>query len=97
MNHFAFAFGIKDHLNKKINEISGGQKQRVMIIQAIILDYPIILLDEPFKSLEKNMRYTVAKEIINYFKKTKKTVIISGHDIKNKGFFDKFINLEKKN
>ena len=44
--------GLKDHINKKPNQLSGGQMQRVAIARAIVNDPEIILADEPTGALD---------------------------------------------
>ena len=44
--------GLKEHINKKPNQLSGGQMQRVAIARAIVNDPEIILADEPTGALD---------------------------------------------
>ena len=48
--------GLNDHINKMPDQLSGGQKQRVNFGRALIVNPPLMLLDEPFASLDAQTR-----------------------------------------
>ncbi len=64
--------------DKKVSTLSGGMKRRVAILRAILADYDLLILDEPFKELDENTK----KLNINYLleKAKGKTVIFITHD-----------------
>ena len=70
--------GLSDYENKSVSELSGGMKRRVAIVRAMLPESDIIIMDEPFKGLDEELK----KQVIDYVKyKTKgKTVIIITHD-----------------
>lgn len=62
-------------------KLSGGMRQRVNIARALIKPASLILMDEPFKSLDYKTKYSIMSEIKDIFIKEKKTVIFVTHDV----------------
>jgi len=48
--------GLADSINKKAAELSGGMKRRVCICRALLADYDLLILDEPFKGLDEETK-----------------------------------------
>jgi len=67
--------------NKKIDQLSGGQQQRVAVARALSGEPKVIILDESFNSLDRWLRITVRKQILDSIKSTNTTVIVITHDI----------------
>ena len=65
---------------RKIREMSGGQKQRVALARALAADPKILLLDEPFSSLDENLRYEMARLVKKLHRQMGLTVIMVTHD-----------------
>lgn len=63
---------------KRIDELSGGEIQRGYIARALVRDPPIILLDEPFSSIDPEGRIELSKKIVDLSKK--KLLLITSHD-----------------
>lgn len=74
--------GLEDYKNYYPYQLSGGMKQRVNIARAILYDADIVLMDEPFKALDKKCKEEIMNFIKTYIKSRNKTAIIITHDYK---------------
>lgn len=72
---------IKDTLNEYPAKLSGGMRQRVNIARALIKPSKVILMDEPFKSLDYKTKYLIIKELKSIFEKEDRMVIFVTHDV----------------
>lgn len=69
------------HLAKRYpSELSGGQQQRVAIARALAVEPKLLLLDEPFSALDKNLRLDMQIEIRRLLNKQGVTAILVTHD-----------------
>lgn len=64
--------GLKEHINKKPNQLSGGQMQRVAIARALVNDPNIILADEPTGALDTK----TSKQIMDLIKEVSKDKLV---------------------
>ncbi|HEX2831117.1 MAG TPA: ATP-binding cassette domain-containing protein [Burkholderiales bacterium] len=76
-----------DLLARYPQQLSGGQRQRVGLMRALMLDPPLLLLDEPLGALDPVTRYELQEELAAIFEKLAKTVIIVTHDMGEAAFF----------
>lgn len=73
--------GLKDVGNYYPHQLSGGMKQRVAIARALAMKPNVILMDEPFASLDAMTRNHLQNELLSIFKEEKITVIFVTHNI----------------
>lgn len=72
------AAGLADSMYKKASELSGGMKRRVCLCRALIAEYDLLVLDEPFKGLDSGIKHDVMKMVLD--NTVGKTVICITHD-----------------
>lgn len=70
------------HVSKMPHQLSGGQKQRVAFGRALILNPPLILLDEPFSSLDVEIRASMQELYKSVAKQFSITALFVTHDLK---------------
>jgi len=80
-------------LNDIYGQFSGGQKQRLLIARAIINNFDVIILDEPFANLDIKSTEIIRNILFNLINQ-QKTIILVSHKEEFKKF--NLINLEEK-
>lgn len=63
------------------HQLSGGMQQRVGIARALALDPPILLMDEPFASVDAQTREELHDELLSIWEKSRKSVLFVTHSI----------------
>ncbi len=72
--------GLADMAGRMPHELSGGQQQRVALARALARKPAVLLLDEPFSSLDAAMREKLAQEVRSILKAAQTTALVVTHD-----------------
>lgn len=80
LNQLLQEFKIEIHKNKYPHEISGGEAQRVAVARAIASEPRVLLMDEPFSSLDQDLRTQVEQQCLTVIRERKLTALIVTHD-----------------
>jgi len=73
--------GLRGFENHLPGQLSGGMRQRVALARALILERPILLMDEPFAALDAQTKIVMQEELLRIFDATHKTVLFVTHAI----------------
>lgn len=70
--------GLKEYKNKPVSALSGGMKRRVAIVRALMAVSDVVIMDEPFKGLDEELK----EQVMDYVKvKTQgKTLLVVTHE-----------------
>lgn len=70
--------GLADCADKPVRELSGGMKRRTALLRALLAEYDVLFLDEPFKGLDADTK----RIVLDYCKRKTagKTVVFVTHD-----------------
>jgi len=75
------AFGLGDVLNRRPAELSGGMRQRVAIARVFALAPAVLLMDEPFSSLDEMTSEVLRHELLTLWQNNRTTVVFVTHSV----------------
>jgi NitT/TauT family transport system ATP-binding protein len=73
--------GLSGHGDKYPHQMSGGMRKRAQLAQTLVLDPPILLMDEPFSALDVQTRQMMENELLTIWQADKKSVLFITHDL----------------
>ncbi|HET8669664.1 MAG TPA: ABC transporter ATP-binding protein [Candidatus Saccharimonadales bacterium] len=81
VNHWLHRLGVAHLSNRPARKLSGGEAQRVSLARAFVLQPELLLLDEPFTSLDAPTRIRLLEDLKSVLAETKMTTIFITHDL----------------
>ncbi len=74
-------YGLGDFASYYPQQLSGGMRQKAALIRTLAVQPELLLLDEPFSSLDYQTRLALSEEISEIIRREKKTAVLVTHDI----------------
>jgi len=85
--HYLKMVQLAHYRDYRPHQLSGGMKQRVALARALALDSKVLLMDEPFASVDKQTRNKLREEVQELWQQTQKTVVFVTHSVEEAIFF----------
>ena len=71
---------LEDLQDRRPHQLSGGQQQRVALSRILVSEPNVLMLDEPFSSLDSHLRFALEREVREVMRRFGKTVLLVSHD-----------------
>ena len=84
--HYLRLVNLQDFADVFPHRLSGGMKQRVGIARAMATEPEILLMDEPFGSLDAQTRKSLQTQLLDIWRETKKTIVFITHSVREAVF-----------
>lgn len=72
--------GLEPFLDRYPAQLSGGQRQRVAVARAVVMDAPVLLMDEPLSNLDALLRLQARADLKRLHREVKRTTVYVTHD-----------------
>ena len=93
---FLSLVGLEHAAHKYPNELSGGMQQRVGVVRALANNPDVLLMDEPFASVDAQTRMTLQEELTKIWQERRPTIVFITHDVAESVFLaDRVVVLSK--
>jgi len=93
---FLSLVGLEHVAEKYPNELSGGMQQRVGVVRALANNPDVLLMDEPFASVDAQTRMTLQEELTKIWQERRPTILFITHDVAESVFLaDRVVVLSK--
>ncbi len=80
-SHWLSLMGLDEFGGRYPRQLSGGQRKRAAIAQVLALQPRLLLMDEPFASLDAIVRMRITQELLGWVERERLTVLLVTHDL----------------
>ena len=80
-SHWLSLLGLDQFGDRYPRQLSGGQRNRAAIAQVLALQPRLLLMDEPFASLDAIVRLRITEELLSWVEREQLTVLLVTHDL----------------
>jgi ABC-type nitrate/sulfonate/bicarbonate transport system, ATPase component len=91
VNRYLEIVGLFKYRDYYPNKLSGGMEQRVSIARAFAYPSEILLMDEPFKSLDAKLKKNLLNSFLALWETDTRTVLFVTHDIEEAAYISNFV------